>query len=323
MKKSKSITTTNTTSVQLLNGTRLNMANALHCQIGLNPNSLLGDSFLSRGDGGILVGQSAVGKSTFALQMACYLAIGKDFFGLKSTFGKPLKVLLVQSENGAEEVTEVLQSITQHWSAKEKQQLESQLAVEIIWDSRGADFGKWLRNILPEHNPDLVIVDPLMSYLGADVLSNEAITKFLRENINKVLKNPPVGCQSFGLLFVHHTGKPNSNGKKEEKPTREARMYNMMGASELVNWARCIMRIEAAPDRVRFFFLIPKRGNRTSLPLLPSENEHGCLVQHSRPSTGSDKRSLRWEAAEIPVAINDRDLSRLPLKPASPDSVNP
>ena len=231
---------------------------ALSCDASYDPDSLLGNRFLCRGSGGLLVAQSGLGKSTFAFQMACHLAVGKEFFGINKTHkDQPLKVVLVQSENDAKEIAEVIQSVTENWTTDEVETLKHQLVVKNVWDKMGTEFGRWLRDLTTKCNPDLVIVDPLMGYLGGDVLSNEAITTFMREEINNALKNPPQGCRQFGLIFVHHTGKPATPGRKDDKPTTVSRMYNMLGASELVNWARFIMRLDPAMEQGRAIFTIP------------------------------------------------------------------
>jgi len=291
------------TNQQLTNdGTTLDLGRALVCDVTYDADSLLGERFLCRGSGGLMVGQSGIGKSTLAFQMACHWAAGKDFFGISSTSGKPMKVMFGQSENDALEMAEVFQSVIENWTPSEVQTLLDHLVVEIVWNKLGKEFGTWLRETTTKHNPDLVIIDPLMGYLGADVNSNEAITCFMREHVNNALKNPPEGCRQFGLIFVHHTGKPVTGGKKDEKPTNTTRMYNMLGASELVNWARFIMRLDPAQERGRALFSIPKRGNRSGVPYHQGEDEFGCYVRHATASPNSQKRAMRWEPANALLA---------------------
>ena len=301
------------------NGTTVDLQRALVCDVNHDADSLLGNRFLCRGSGGLLVGQSGIGKSTCAFQMACHWAVGKDFFGICPTSKEPMKVLLVQSENDALEIAEVLQSVTENWDPAEVELLLSHLMVANVWNKQGAEFGAWLREATTKFNPDLVIVDPLMGFLGADVLSNEAITTFMREYINNALKNPPAGCRQFGMIFVHHTGKPSGNGRKGEKPTSATRMYDMLGASELVNWARCIMRLDSAIERGRAVFLIPKRGDRSGVPFLSAEEEWGCFVRHAEPNPNSQKRVMCWASANSMVAsaVTAEDFQDGPKKRSS------
>jgi len=293
---------TNYTNHELLtaDGITVDLNLAMKCEMGHDPDSLLGNGFLCRGSGGILVGQSGVGKSTFAFQMACHFALGKDFFGLKCSNG-PLKVLLVQSENDAREIAEVLQSVTEEWKPREREMVPQRLVVKIAWDKFGDNFAKFLRGAVTEHQPDLVIVDPLMGFLGADVSNNEEIALFLRSDVNGLLKDPPSGCKKFGIIFVHHTPKPSSVGKKGEKPSNATRKYDMLGAAEFINWARCIMRLELAVESGRAHFLIVKRGDRSGVPYHQSEGEWGCTVAHASAKSNSKRRALRWEIPNAPV----------------------
>jgi hypothetical protein len=284
------------TNAELLtDGTTLDLERALACDVDNDPECLLGDRFLCRGSGGFIFGPSAIGKSSFAVQMACCFAVGEDFFGITTYRNQALKVLLVQAENDAREIAEVLQSVTEGWSEPTMEMLFANLVVETLWDKMGPDFASWLENAVVKHGPDLVIVDPFMSYVGEDAASNQAITKFLRTHLMKPLKKQRGEGHQFGIIFTHHTGKPT--GKPEDEKNASARMYGMFGASELVNWARCIMRIKEDDVAGKFLFSAPKRGDRSGMPALPN-GDWGCAVKHAEREKKSSKRVLRWLPAD-------------------------
>ena len=74
-----------------------------------DPNNLLGQRWLCRGGSCLFVGQSGIGKSSLAMQMAVSWALGKEVFGIKPV--KPLKSLLIQAENDFGDVSEMLRGM--------------------------------------------------------------------------------------------------------------------------------------------------------------------------------------------------------------------
>jgi len=291
-------------------------------------NSLLGRRFLCRGSGGLIIGPSGAGKSSFALQFACYLAVGKSFFGIECSHKdqggatKPLKVLVVQSENDDYEVAEVLQSIAADWNPTERQLLDKNLSIYCSWGMRGEAFTEWLDERVSTDKADVAFVDPLLSYCGGDVTKNQAVSEFMRDNINTILKAQGANTKQmkFGLVFVHHTGKPGSTPKDDETA-----LYDMLGSSELTNWARFVMNIthfrlgkNEKVDRKlskklkklkgRLFRLtINKRGNRSGFEKDSKTGKWSVLMQHSdvkgiKSTNGNINKGLDrlfWEPCDL------------------------
>ena len=281
---------------------------ALRMDPDRDPNCLLGKRFLCRGSGGIIVGESGAGKSSFALQFACYLAVGKSFFGIKHPTDKPLRVMLVQAENDALEVAEVLQSIieAEQWDKNKQNLLNENLHIYCSWDEGGEKFVEWLGGLAHKHKIDIAFIDPLMSFCGCDVSNNKDMGIFLRQNINSQLKKvadskrPEV--MNFGLIVVHHTGK---KGSKTDILTS----YDMMGASELTNWARFIMHLSnsklSTNEQRVFDITITKRGNRSGVKNEGGRGENKLSVQYSskkgikvvkgKRSSGTGLDLIHWE----------------------------
>ena len=306
-----------------------------------DPNCLLGKRFLCRGSGGVIVGASGAGKSSFALQFACHLAMGLPFFGIKSPHKKPLQVLLVQAENDEFEVAEVLQSITEEWSAAQKELLDKNLHIYCLWEKTGRDFAEWLGERAGHHKIDVAFVDPLMSYCGCDVLNNQAMGEFLRQYINghlKEIKNSETQLMNFGLIFVHHTGKQAKSSAKKGGKDAEATSYNMLGASELTNWARFVMNVDysarSTSERRVFDLSVTKRGNRSELFNEEGPGKWRCRIQHSskqgiKPAdgkavgeeSGMGLTRIHWEAfhpnADLPAKPSPQGASPVTAKPAA------
>jgi hypothetical protein len=98
--------------------------------------------------------------------------------------------------------------------------------------ARGKEFIEFARKKIEEHQPDIVIADPLLSYVGGNFLQQEIASEFLRGWLNPLI-------QETGVLWIwiHHTGKPPSERKGNEQ-SREDKKYSGLNSSELNNWAR-------------------------------------------------------------------------------------
>ncbi len=286
---------------------RLVIERLLECDAANDPDCLLGRRFLCRGSGGLIVGTTGIGKSVFALQMMAQLAIGRDLFGISHPQkGTPIKIVVIQAENDAREVAEVLQCLKGKMSAKEVKLLEKNLVIYYDWEHHGEDFVHWIRKLANAHQADLVLIDPLMAYVDRNVSDNSKIAEFLRKHVNTMLKRKPEkGGKRFALLFVHHTTKSKKGGKGEDKSATEL-VYGLLGAAEIANWARCIISLELmegakGEGQSLCQLRIPKRGNRSGLIGKPTSGGEACRIRHAKPARGrTSPPQLMWEHAGDP-----------------------
>ena len=72
-----------------------------------DPNNVLGNRWLCKGGSCLFVGQSGIGKSSLAMQLAMNWALGRTSFGI--TPKRPLKSLIIQAENDFGDVAEMVQ----------------------------------------------------------------------------------------------------------------------------------------------------------------------------------------------------------------------
>jgi AAA domain len=72
--------------------------------------TLLGDRWLSRGDGAFIVGPLGVGKSVLTVQAAVQWAVGQTAFGIEPA--KPLCSLIIQAEDDEGDVIEMAKVVT-------------------------------------------------------------------------------------------------------------------------------------------------------------------------------------------------------------------
>lgn len=221
---------------------------------------LLGNRFLNRGDAGVLVSTSGVGKSSMSLQMAVLWALKLDAFGIKGNGA--LTSLIVQSEDSEGDVGEVWESIRQALNLSTEQIAIVERRVIIVTDRvhRGVAFIAHLRQLIRKHKPDIVWINPLQAFIDGDVTEAKDLGAFLREGLNS-LNEPP----EFGIIVVHHTTKPPTPTANAQDRKWSEVMYDMSGGAEIINWARFIMSLRATDKEGHFNLVLAKRGRRAGV----------------------------------------------------------
>lgn len=235
------------------------------------------------------------------MQLALQLAVGESLFGIGHPKKTPIRVLVVQAENDELEIAEILQSQTADWAKKCPKNLNllnQNLHIANLWNKTGGEFVRWLRKITDELSIDLVIVDPLLAYIDGNVSDNTTITKFLRGDVNEMLKEDvSKRAKQFGILFVHHTAKPTGKNNSRSVNTQ---IYDVLGCAELPNWARCIIRLERIEDVEDVppglcSLSIPKRGQRAGLCQAVKAGENTCYIKHASQEIAGGRPNLKWE----------------------------
>jgi hypothetical protein len=217
-------------------------------------NTLLGNRFLCRGGGLLFVGSSGIGKSTAVIQMGICWSVGKECFGIAPT--KPLKILYVQSENDEGDLSEMRDGVLENLALPKKQLnllddnficgFESTRAgMELVTDT--------LEPLLEKHSPDLLILDPALSYIGGDANQQETVGGFLRNQLNPLLQK-----HKCGVLIVHHKNKPSAERDRKGRVANDF-AYAGAGSAEWANWARAVLVLEAKDDDGMRILRIGKR----------------------------------------------------------------
>ena len=226
--------------------------------------TILGNHYLRKGQSCVMVGPSGVGKSSLSWQMAMKWALGRECFGVAPT--RPLKILYIQAENDLCDLHRMTIGIYKGLGIIDEPETKKELSRNLVENHNVADTGHGfivaLQRLIDHHEPDLVIADPLLSFIADDASRQEVIGKFCRNWLNPILTNSNVA-----FLGVHHTGKPPSmnDAKGKKKPKRIRRSfteasYTMFGSSELVNWARATIILDQQPDNT-FELMFCKRGD--------------------------------------------------------------
>jgi len=208
-----------------------------------DPTEIFKDRFLCRGGGLLIVSNTGQGKSTLICQAAYLWACGRTAFGLKPT--RPIKTLIIQAENDEWDLKEMVQGVEKGFNSNQlstEDVVYGDTNLRIVTESSctGSEFIKKVRIILTEFRnegfyPDLLVVDPVISYLGGDPNKAEIVSMFLRSEIN------PLATEfNFATICVAHTSKP-SNQVRTTLRTPTEDVYSALGSVEWANWARAIL----------------------------------------------------------------------------------
>jgi len=204
--------------------------------------TLLGNRFLCRGGGLLFVGSSGIGKSTAVIQMGICWSAGRECFGIRPS--KPLKILYVQAENDEGDLCEMRDGVLEKLQLKEKELNVFDVNFLCVSESSraGDELIDAMEPLLEKHSPDLVILDPALSYIGGSANEQETVGGFLRNQLNPLLQKH--GC---GVLIVHHTNKPNAERDGKRRVANDF-AYAGTGSAEWANWARAVLVLSAKND---------------------------------------------------------------------------
>jgi RecA-family ATPase len=216
--------------------------------------TLLGNRYLCRGGGMLLVAPSGHGKSVLSIQAAIEWGVGRPSFGIRPAGS--LRTLIIQAEDDEGDCIEMAQ-ITRHLGIEggDFEELRRNVWLERLNDLTGHEFVQALDGFLKQRPADIVIINPLTAYLGADDKDTKAATLFLRNWLNPVLSN-----HSCAAIIIHHTPKTNFASTENYKPSDW--MYRGAGAATITNWARAILVIDPGKDPNVYRFIAAKRGKR-------------------------------------------------------------
>jgi RecA-family ATPase len=225
-----------------------------------DPTTVLGNRWLCQGGSLSIIGQSGIGKSSFLMQMAIMLAIGRPFFSIEVT--RPFKCIVMQAENDTGDLAEAFKGIvgSMDLTDEEKTLLRSNIKFYRESVKVGEAFVKQARKLIVHNNADFFFADPLLSFAGGDVSNQAYASQFLRNWIQPVLLETKVVW-----IWLHHTGKPKAKEDASAASISDL-AYSGLGSSELVNWSREVAVLRRTDKMKPFFELVlTKRGKRAGL----------------------------------------------------------
>lgn len=270
-----------------------------NCIIGFRDGRSL--RYLCKGKSAWLLGPSGIGKSSLISEFAIAFALGNPSYGI--TPARPLKSIIIQAENDRYDLAEMVQGIARAYKLNPfiNEAMFDLVDQNVLFKTEdctvGDAFVEKLHRIIDRDKPDLVWLDPFLSFAGIDVAKQDQVTPFLRERINPVLK-----ATGVVLIGVHHTGKPKGS-RETANWTAIDWAYAGLGSSELVNWARAVMMLRPVSE-TQFELKLSKRGPRAGATHPDGTFTSSIWLQHS-------KSEIRWEQIDPPAeAEPDTDKSK-------------
>ncbi|MDF1853612.1 MAG: AAA family ATPase [Verrucomicrobiales bacterium] len=243
-----------------------------------DPNTLLGDRFLCRGGGALLVGPTGIGKSSLQMQMAISFALGRECFGIQPR--EKLRSLIVQAENDDGDMAEMRDGVIEGMdlSDEDLEWLGGWWEPVQAFHETGLRGESLVRDLLmplcDHHAPDLLWIDPALSYLDGEPNSAKEVGEFLRSQLN-----PLAITQSCGVILVAHTAKPPRVQQSNWKAGDNA--YSTLGSVEWANWARGVITLNNVGSHSVFRLSAPKRGKRLGWEREDGEKTTSRMIAHS------------------------------------------
>lgn len=256
-----------------------------------DPNALLGKRWICKGGSLLIIGPSGIGKSSLVLQLVVPWCVNKPSFGIKPSCA--LKALFIQAENDEGDMAEMFRGIRNGLgidpfsNEAEYEMLKRNLVFIRDTSHTGQAFTEAVRRLIDKHHPDLVVFDPLLSFIGADISRQEVCSQFLRSWLN-----PIASATGVAWICVHHTGKPPSDPKAKKHWKGSDFSYAGLGSSELTNWTRASMTIEQAGEGA-YRVIMSKRGKRSGATHTDGSPAQTLWLRHS-------EKSIFWEQIAAP-----------------------
>lgn len=242
-----------------------------------DPNNLLGERWICKRGSCLFIGQSGIGKSSLAAQAAITWALSAPFFGIRPS--KRLKSLFIQAENDDGDLAEMCQGVLNGLQIEEGSEYEDIVDKNVIFVSdashTGEEFCRNVQRLIDKHRPDLVWLDPLLSFIGDDVSKQAVCSQFLRTWLGPISESSGVAW-----MMMHHTGKPSNDPKSRQGWTKSDHSYAGIGSSELTNWARAVCLLERYDDDV-FSLRLAKRGKRAGAVDLQGAKSERIWLKHA------------------------------------------
>jgi RecA-family ATPase len=283
-------------------------SNDPNCVLGFRDKKTL--RYLCRGSSAWLIGPSGIGKSSLISEFALGWAAGNAVFGIEPA--RHLKSLIIQAENDFYDLAEMAQGIARAHGINaadfDFETIDKNVQFKTETTCIREAFIDRLHRLIDRERPDIVWIDPLLSFAGIAVSKQEDCSLFLRQWLNPVLKSTGVV-----LIGIHHTGKPKTT-KEMANWTAIDFAYSGIGSSELVNWARAVMVMNPLGDH-DFELKLAKRGGRAGATHPDGSFTTSVFLKH-----GTD--GIRWHQQLPPEAVAGPEKEKPMTKPQQIASLN-
>jgi phage/plasmid primase-like uncharacterized protein len=221
-----------------------------------DPTELLKHRYLCERGSLLLTGPTGVGKSSFNMQALALWSVGLPFFDIQPS--RPLTAILIQAENDEGDMAEMRDGICTGLNFNDVQRRDffERVKVHTSTGVTGKSFcEEVVRPLLDMNAPNLLCIDPALSFLGANSKEQMDVGTFLRQYLN-----PQLYAHNCSCLMVHHTNKPRS--KEDNAPTNGEWAYQGAGSAEWANWPRAVLSLQSSGEPGVYKLHAGKRGAR-------------------------------------------------------------
>lgn len=201
---------------------------------------------IRRGNVGLLIAETNIGKTTLALNVGLTLAADRTFLPMVSEQRGGLRVMYIDGESTRAELQEDVMRMLFGWSVAERTLVDRNLLLlcdeefdDEPLDLANASHRAIVRRAACEFKPDLIIVDTLAALFNVE---NENDNAEIKKRVMSPLKALAKEVNA-AVLLAHHIGKPRS-----EEGNIRSHAYSGRGASNFGALARSVA-VLTAPDR--------------------------------------------------------------------------
>ncbi len=206
------------------------------------PESVLaGDEWLRRGDIVFFNSSAGAGKSVAAFHLAMAWGMGLPYLGISPS--RPLRILHFAGEDDEVTAGECREGLLAHTGIlferplrpDEIPGLDTMLRTEHGQHLAGDAFVNHMNRLLNREPADLVIINPLLSFVGGDIVAEAS--DFLRQKLAPLAEK-----HDCAILIMHHTVKLGKRSWDDIDP-----IYSAIGGAEPANVARSILCLAPTP----------------------------------------------------------------------------
>lgn len=214
---------------------------------------ILGRSYVRKGDIVNLVSGAGMGKSVAGNQAPMAFALGLPYFGIAPP--RPLRCLIFSGEDDGVTIGQCREGFLDHsraitgsqLTAADLAPLDSMIRTEFSRSYVSGNFHLHLDSLLREEPADLVVINPLLSYVGGEIVA--CASEWLRAGLMPVLQE-----HQCAALILHHTPKLSKDSWETMDDT-----YSAIGGGEIANVPRSILTLKPTPVKGLFVLTVSKR----------------------------------------------------------------
>jgi hypothetical protein len=201
-----------------------------------------------------------------------------------------MKSLLIQAENDDGDLAEMRDGVADGMDLNGLQREEACAKVLVVREANltgRSFFSSTVSPLLAKYRPDILWIDPVLSYLGGDVKSQEIVGPFLRNGLHPLLVR--FNCAA---VVLHHTNKPPSGVQKIEWAAGEF-AYLGSGSAEFANYCRAVIALRSLGSHDVFDLQAGKRGARLRWKNPDDSTSYSKQLAHAR-----EEGRIFWREAE-------------------------